>query len=154
MDLSKLTLGDKIIGGTAIGMIITLIFFPWHSVDLGAFGDYTRSGIESPNGFWGILALLVSIALLAVVIVRRLTDTELPAAPQPWGKLTFFGTIAVAVLVVFKLILETDALGFGAWLAVLLAAGMVYGGYLGRDEADTAPVSGQGLGDGGSATPF
>ena len=152
MDLSKLTLGDKIIGGTAIGMIITLLFFPWHNIDFG-FVSETRSGVQSPNSFWGILALLLTIAVLAVTFVRKATDTELPDAPQPWGMLTFFGTIGVAAMVLIKLISETDYLGFGAWLAILLAGGMVYGGFLGKDETDGASSPAAG-GDGGNATPF
>ena len=35
MDFSKLTLGDKILGGTAIALVIDLLFFPWHSIDTG-----------------------------------------------------------------------------------------------------------------------
>jgi hypothetical protein len=150
MDLSKLTLSDKIIGGTAIAMIINLVILPWHRISFFGVTE-TRSGIQSPNAFWGVLALLISLALVAVIVVRKLSAVELPAVPQPWGMLTFFATIAVAAFVGIKLISETDFLGFGAWLAVLLAGGMVYGGFLGKDEADDATTA---TGQGGGSTPF
>ena len=151
MDLSKLTLGDKIIGGTAIVLIIDLLFFPWHSVKLGggAFSvNYTRSGIESPGSLWGILALLLAIAVLAVVIIRKMTSTKLPDVPRPWGELIFYATIAILVLLLLKLVLKTDYLGFGSYFGILLAAGMVYGGFLGRSDADARSTGS------GPNTPF
>ena len=54
------------------------------------------------------------------------------------GELTFYATIGVLVILLLKLIIETDYLGFGAYLAILLAGGMVYGAFLGKDEADDA----------------
>lgn len=142
MDLSKLTLADKIIAATGIVLLIDLLFLPWHSIDLGPFGSVTRSGIESPNGFWGILALLLTIVVLAVLVITRFTTTKLPDLPVPLNRAIFFGTIAVLALLVLKLLLEMDALGFGSWLAILLGAGMVYGGFLKSQEA--APAAGYG----------
>ncbi|MCB1031912.1 MAG: hypothetical protein KDA95_11275 [Acidimicrobiales bacterium] len=151
MDLSKLTLSDKIIGGTAIAMVINLLFLPWHKVSMFGISE-TRSGVQSPNSFWGLLALLLALALIAVIIVRKVTDVELPEVPLPWGQLTFFATIAVGALVLIKLISETDFLGFGAYLAVLLGGGMIYGGFLGKDDADSSTSLGSG--SGAPPTPF
>ena len=137
MDLSKLTTAEKIILGAGIVLIIDLVFLPWHSVDL-VIGTYTRSGIESPNSFWGILALLVAIAMVAVVVVTRFTTAKLPDLPMPLPQAMFIAGIVVAALLALKLVSETDALGFGAWLGILLAAAMAYGGYLMRSEAGTA----------------
>lgn len=135
MDLNKLTVSDKIIGGTGIVLVITLLALLWHSVDTG-FGDFTFTAIEERNAFLGILALLLAIAVTAATLVRALApDTKLPDLPLTWDKAIFFGTVGVAALVLIKLLAETDFLGFGAWLSVLLAAGMVYGGYL-KFQAD------------------
>ncbi len=131
MDLSKLSLSDKIIGGTGIVLIIDLLFLPWHSVDLPFIGSYTRTAVQSPDSFWGILALLLTIAVVVVVALRVFSpDTKLPELPVSWDQATFFATAAVGVLLLLKLIVNTDYLGFGAWLGILLAAGMVYGGFL------------------------
>ena len=147
MDLSKLTLGEKIIGGAGIVLIITLLFFPWHSVDTG-FGTFTRSATESPNGFWGILALLLTIVTVVAVLVRKLSSTKLPDLPVAWNQAIFYACIAILVLLAIKLFAETEALGFGCYLSILLAAGMTYGGFLVSKEAETAgPGS-------GPATPF
>lgn len=144
MDLDKLTLSDKIIAGTGIVLIIDLLFLPWHSVDLG-IATFTRSGVESPNSFWGVLALLLTIAVVAVTLLRVLKpDTKLPDLPVSWDRAIFFGAVATLVLLVLKLVMETDSLGIGAWLGILLAAGMTYGGYL-KFQADTA-AAGTGTG--------
>jgi hypothetical protein len=140
VDFSKMRVPDWILGGCALVLIIDLLFFPWHKVDLGPFGDYSRSGVESPNAFWGWLALLVSIAILAVVIIRRLTTVQLPELPISWSDALFYAAIAALVLLFIKLIAETDSLGFGSYFGILLAAGMVYGGFATK-QADATSAS-------------
>jgi hypothetical protein len=142
VDLNKLTLGDKIVAGTGIVLIISLLFFPWHSVTVEALGfsqSFTASAIESPNGFWGILALLITIAIVGVVLAEKLGNVQLPDLPIPWNDAKFFATIAVLALLLLKLVVETDGLGWGCYLAILLAAGMVYGGFLIKQDASSAP---------------
>jgi hypothetical protein len=146
MDLDKLSLSDKIIAGTGIVLIINLLFLPWHSVDLG-FRTYTRTAVQSPNSGWGVIALLLTIAVVAVTLLRVLKpDTTLPDLPVSWDRAVFFGTVAVAVVLLLKLIMETDFLGFGAWLGILLAAGMAYGGYLKFQDDTKAAGAGSGTG--------
>lgn len=145
MDLDKLSLSDKIIAGTGIVLVIDLLFLPWHSVDLGPLGDYSRSGVESPNSFWGIIALLLTIAVVAVTVVRVFKpETKLPELPVTWDRATFFAAAATLAVLALKLVLETDFLGFGAWLGILLAAGMTYGGYL-KFQADKAGTGNPGI---------
>lgn len=143
MDLNKLTLGDKIVAGAGIVLLIDLLFFPWHKVDLGfdipgVADSVTRKAVQSPNALWGWLALLVALAIVAAVIIRKLTTAQLPDLPLPWPRAIFFGTIAVLVLLVIKLIAETSYLAFGSVLGILLGAGMVYGGFLISKESETA----------------
>ena len=121
-------------------LIIDLLFFPWHKVDFGPLaGDYTRTGVQSPNSFWGVLALLLAIAVLVVVILRRLTTVKLPDLPISWTDATFYGAIAALALLLLKLIIETSSLGFGSYFGILLAAGMVYGGFAAKQADQTAP---------------
>lgn len=134
MDLSKLTTGDKIVLGTTIVLFLDLLIFPWHSVDLGPFGSVDRSATESPNGFWGLLALLLAIVIVAVVVLRKLTTVDLPELPIPWAQVQFIGGIVLLAVLLLKLILETDSLAFGAYLAILLAAGGAYGGFMIQQE--------------------
>lgn len=137
VDLDKLTMGEKIVAGAGIVLIIDLLFLPWHNIDIGIL-SVSRKAIQSPNALWGVLALLLAVAMVAVVCVSRFTTTQLPDLPVPWPQAMFIGGIAVAALLVLKLILETSFLGFGAILGVLLGAGMAYGGFLMRNEAGPA----------------
>lgn len=134
MDLSKLTMGEKVVLGAGVVLLIDLLFLPWHNIDLG-FVSVSRSAIESPNAFWGILAMLVTLAMVVVVVVSRFTTAKLPDLPVPWPQAMFIAGIVVAALLLLKLVVETDFLGFGAWLGVLLGGAMAYGGFLMRQEA-------------------
>jgi hypothetical protein len=129
VDINKLTLGDKIAGICGVLLLIGLLFLPWHSVDLG-FADYTRKAIQSPGAFWGWLAFLCTAGTLAIIIVDRTTEAERPELPVGYYQLAFFLTLATGALLLLKLILETDYLGWGAWVNLLLTGGMIYGGFL------------------------
>lgn len=144
MDLSKLTMGEKVVGAAGVLLLIDLLFLPWHSIKIEVVTfsrTITASAIDSPNGFWGILAMLLTIAMVAVVVVTRFTSAKLPDLPVPLGQAMFFAGIAVLALLLLKLVIETDALGFGAWLGILLAGAVAYGGFLMRQEA--GPVIGR-----------
>jgi hypothetical protein len=136
---------DWILGGTALVLVIDLLFFPWHkiSIDFGPLGSTSssRTALQSPNGFWGILAFLVAIAIVAVVIIRRLTTVKLPDLPISWGDALFYAPIAVLALLLIKLIAETSYLGFGSYFGILLAAGAVYGGYASKQAEGTESSS-------------
>ena len=152
VDLSKMRTPDWILGGCALVLIIDLIAFPWHKIDLGLGGllpgvstSVKRTAIQSPNSFWGVLALLLAIALVAVVVLRRLTTTKLPDLPISWSDATFYGAIAVLALLLLKLIIETSSLGWGCWLAIVLAGGAVYGAFAAKQAdgqtSSTPPTS-------------
>ncbi|HLF40146.1 MAG TPA: hypothetical protein VI854_01600 [Acidimicrobiia bacterium] len=132
MDLKKLSPAERIIGAAGLLLLVDLLFLPWHRVSFG-FGDFrvtsSRSGVESPNGFWGLLALLLVLALVTHIVLSEFTTVKLPTLPVSWGQADFYAGIAIAVLLLLKLVLETSALAFGAWLAVICAGALVYGGY-------------------------
>jgi hypothetical protein len=150
VDLNKLSLGDRIVGGTGIVLFLLLLIVPWHSVDLGPYGgDYTikaTSGEGEAVGWPAILALLLLIAIVAVVLVRKLTTTQLPELPIPWNQAIFYATIAVPVLLLLKLILKNEQISFWAYIDILVGIGMAYGGFLIFKEAEESTA-------GGSAPP-
>ncbi len=137
MDFDKLTLGDKIAGGCGIVLVIGLLFLPWHSWDFGGYGG-SYSAVEGTNQFWAYLALLLTLAVVGTIIVTKLTSVELPELPIPLNQAIFFATIATTVLLILKLILETNSLGWGAWLNIILAGGMTYGGFLISQDTGSA----------------
>jgi hypothetical protein len=140
VDLNNLTLGDKIIGGTGIVLLITLLFLPWHSIDLGPFGgSINRTAVQSPNSIWGVLALLLTIVVVLAALLPKLTDVKLPDLPIPTADAILYGAIATLALLLLKLVIETESLGFGAFLAILLAGGMAYGAFQSKQDAEKAP---------------
>lgn len=143
MDLNKLTMGDKVVAGTGIVLIIGLILFPWHSApSVTVFGERiggeSISALSTHNTFWAILALLVTIAIVGVVLAQKLGNVELPELPIPWNDAKFYAAVAVLALLLLKLITETDILGWGAWVNILLAGGLAYGGFLIKQEGATS----------------
>lgn len=138
MDLSKLALSDKLVIACGAVLVIDLLALPWHSVS--AFGvSVSFTAIEERNAFLGLLALLLAAAVTAVTAVRVFKpETELPELPVSWNQAIFFGSAGTAGLLVLKLLLETDFLGFGAYLGILLAGGMAYGGFLKSKEDEPA----------------
>ncbi|HEY3239212.1 MAG TPA: hypothetical protein VGL92_06605 [Acidimicrobiia bacterium] len=139
--VKKLSLGERILGGAGVFLILDLLFLPWHRISVGIPGiariTESRSGLQSPNGFLGLLAFLVVAALVAHVVISEFTKMELPEIPVSWGQADLLGAAGVAVLLLLKLVMETDFLGFGAWLAILAAGVLVYGGFLRNQEMST-----------------
>lgn len=139
MDLNKLTMGDKIVAGTGIVLIIGLFAFPWHSFpgvsnDFVSVGGGSFSAMSTHNTFWAVLALILTLALVGVVLAQKLGNVELPDLPVPWNDAKFYAAVAVLALLLLKLITETTSLGWGAWVNILLAGGMAYGGFLIKQE--------------------
>ncbi len=143
MDLKKLSLGERIMSLGALLLLVDLVILPWHRLSIGVAGfDVTssRSGVQSPNGFLGLLAALVAVAVVARIVLHGFTELRLPAIPVTWERADLLAGAAIAGLLVLKLVLETSYLSLGAYLAVPLAGAVAYGGYLRSRE--TAPMSG------------
>jgi hypothetical protein len=135
MDFSKLTLGDKIVLGAGGLLILDLLFFPWHKISVASIVDVNRTGVQSPNSFYGVLALLLVLVMVAQVVVSKLTGAKLPEIPVPWPRVHLIAGVAVFVLLLLKLLVETRFLGFGAFLGLILAAAVAFGGYTISREA-------------------
>lgn len=147
MDLSKLSKGDKIVLVAGLVLIIDLLFLPWHNVKvgsgvLGITVKVTRTGVESPNAFWGILALLVAAVMVLQIVLAKFTSTTLPTIPMPWGRVHLFAGVAALALLVIKLFAETSYLGFGAFLGLACGAGLAYGGFMISKEPEVSGAAG------------
>ncbi len=139
MDLKNLSLGERIMSLAGVLLLFDLLFLPWHRIDLG-LATISRSGIQSPNGFLGLLAALVAVAIVARVVVSEFTTVALPRLPVSWERADLIAGAVVTALVALKLVLETSYLSIGAWLAIPLAAAMLYGGY--QRSRETSPLHG------------
>jgi hypothetical protein len=144
MDLRKLSLGARIMSLASVLLLFDLLFLPWHRISIGIASigfshSVSRSGIQSPNGFIGLLAALVAVAILARVVLSEFTTVELPTLPVSWQRADLLAGAALAALVALKLVLETSYLSIGAWLAIPLAGAVLYGGYQRSRESTRNP---------------
>jgi hypothetical protein len=146
MDLSKLTQGEWIVLIAGVLLVLDLLFAPWHKIDLGAsipgigallpdpegtlrdLGTVTRSGVQSPHSGYGILALLLAIVMVGQIVAAKLLSASLPDLPVPWSQIHLILGGGVAALLLLKLVVETDFLGFGAYVGVALGMAVAFGG--------------------------
>lgn len=125
-----LGIGEKIIIIAAVVLFIDG-FLPWYSIDLGPV-DFTRNGWQSPGAIWSILAVLVGLAMGGLVVVKGLTEAEVPdnVGGFSWPKILLGGGVAALVFVLIKLLNESSYLGFGFYLGIICAAALAAGGFL------------------------
>ena len=142
MDLGKLSRGERIIVIAGVLLVIDLLFLPWHSINVPYIGSVDRNAISSPNALLGFLAALAAAAMVAQVIVSKFTSATLPELPVPWPRAHMIGGLVVVGLLLLKLVLQTSFLGFGAYLGVLIAAGLAFGGYTVNQESSRAGTAG------------
>jgi hypothetical protein len=140
MERNMLTRLEYWTAGMAFALAIDLLALPWVDVSIGPY-SYSSSGIGSPDGFLGVLALLFALAISVDVLLAgfapgvRLTRLETFGR----GRAPLLGAIASGSLVVLKLLLHLHPsyLGAGCWIALALAAGLVVSSarLLGQPEA-------------------
>jgi len=138
--------GEALIVGGAVLLAADLILLPWHhyalhidvsnlGVDIPGF-SYDRNGVQAPHAALGILGVLIAALMAAQVVVARarpgpavtrLAQVQLVAGP------------AVLALLLSKFFSDSDFLGVGAWLALLLGVALALGGYLRSLEASSVP---------------
>jgi len=126
-----LSIGEKII--VIAGLLLFIDgFLPWYDVDLGPFGSVTANGWESPGAIWSLLAILLGLAMSGVVAVKALTEGVIPenVGGFSWPKIFLGGGVAVAVLILIKLLNESSYMGFGFYIAIICAAALAVAGVL------------------------
>ena len=141
MDFNKLSKGERIVLVSGVLLVIDLLFLPWHRIKISAILNVgvSRTGVQSPNSGYGILALLITLVMIAQIVAARFTSAKLPKPPVPWGQVHLFAGIAVLALLVIKLLVETDFLGFGCYLGIILAAALAFGGFTISKEPEVSP---------------
>jgi hypothetical protein len=134
VDLSKLTRDDWLVGGGGILLLIDLLFLAWHheSATLGNGVSFSASqaATSAPDGIWGVLALLVAIAVVVDLALALFSpQTQLPTTQLGRSMTRCAAAGAVLLLLLIKLIAHTSYLGLGAYLGLVLAVAMVAGAY-------------------------
>jgi len=141
MDFNKLSKGERIVLASGVLLVIDLLFLPWHKIKISAIlgVNVSRTGVQSPNSGYGVLALLITLVMIAQIVAARFTSAKLPKPPVPWGQVHLFAGIAVLALLVIKLLVETNFLGFGCYLGIILAAALAFGGFTISKEPEVSP---------------
>lgn len=157
MDLSKLTLSDKVILGSGLALLI-FSFLPW----FGKAG-YSRNGWS--YFLFGVIPVLLMLAIVALVALTRFgTNTKLPDLPIPWGLALLIAAGLAALLILLKLLFGDDVSGFGGsidldrqyglYISLLAALGLVAGCFLRFQEEGGTTTTSRGGTSGGPTTPF
>jgi len=135
-----LGIGEKII--VIAGALLLIVgFLPWYSIDLGPLGDFTRNGWQSPGALWSMLAILIGLAMAAVVVLKGLTEVEIPdnVGGVSWPRILLGGGVAAFLFVLIKLLNESSYMGFGFYLGIILTGALAAGGFLMFREERAAP---------------
>lgn len=140
-DMSKMSTADKILLGAGILYIID-VFLPWQRVCIDLGIDLPgASGCASSSGASGIgvLNLLLAIALVAWEGMA-LANVDINA-PRALISAALAG--AIVVFTILKIVVDSEALYIFAWIGLVLALVIGYGGWMRWQEhqagAGTAP---------------
>src|SRR5437763_10020286 len=92
MDFNKLSKGERIVLVAGVLLVIDLLFLPWHKIKISALlgVNVSRTGVQSPNSGYAILALLIDLVMITQIVAARFTSAKLPNPPSPWGQVHLF----------------------------------------------------------------
>ena len=151
LGLERLSREDWIIVVVAALLVLDLLVLPWFS--FGAtitVGSTTLSiggsaaGVDAPDAWLGVLALMASVFLIADLATERLSpETRLPTVARDRVTGRYWLACTTAGLLAFKFILHLGRFGelaLGFWTAVLLVAGLVALTRRARHAASAAPA--------------
>jgi len=127
MDLSKLTLGSKVVAGAGILLLIDS-FLHWQEVNFGPIS----AGVTMWHG-WGVLIGLTLLAILAWE-AAQLADMKIAVGPLSPSMVT---VLLSALLVLFTLIkvLSNDYVASWAWIGLVLSIVVAVGAWLNMQAA-------------------
>lgn len=141
MDFSKLSREDLMVGGGGILLVIGLLFFAWYSVpSIGPYGGGSISAVSSPYAIWGVLALIVTIIIVAdLVLARYSPGTTLPTT-QLGREMTRVAACGILLFLLFiKFIANVGSFGYGFFLDVIFALVVATGAWM-NAQGKATPV--------------
>ena len=127
MNLDTFSRDDWILSGVALLLVIDLLFLPWFSVSDGPF-TATTTATGSLDGWSAVLAVILSIALIADVAVERLSPgTTVPNLGGSRTATRFVLACAAVAFVALKFLLHIhfNYFGFGFYAAVVLCVALI-----------------------------
>jgi hypothetical protein len=152
MDADRLSTGEKIAGASAV-LLFIFMFFDWFTAEVsvsgGAFvGSATAGGSAWQAFSWIDLLMLVAIVVAVAVAVIRLTDAVFEPPFSLNAAVAILGGLSV-LLILYRIIdppgggdiagVSVDiSPAVGAFLGLIAAAGITYGGYRAMQEEGTS----------------
>lgn len=146
MDLNKLTQSERVIGISAIALLI-FSFLPW-------YGKFSGSRNGWDYFLFGIIPVFLGIIMVAQIAIARFSETKLPDLPITWAQVHLIAGGLAALLVLLKLIIGDKVGGgtilgthipsisldrkFGIFLSLIAAIGLVVGAWLKNQESAAA----------------
>jgi len=157
MDVDRMSLGDKIVAASAIALLLIMFIFKWFGLEVDGGDTLGFSAADSKNA-WGsfsvidiVLFLTVIAALAMAYIHASRTQLDLPVALSVI--VAALGVLST-LLILFRLLsppdfgapggIDFDEIGvsktreIGAFLGLLAAAGIAYGGFRRMQEEGTS----------------
>lgn len=161
MDLSKLSLGDKVIAVSGI-LLLIFSFFPWLGFSFGSVSE-SRSAWT-----FTLCWLAVVLGVLCVVyVVLKMRGVTLPdLGSVTWGQVILGIAVVAFLFILIKVIVGPSTNGvslagtgvskerkIGIFLGLLSSAGIVVGAYLNLKELGELPGKFGGRKGGGTTPP-
>ena len=143
MNIEDISREDWVLAGVALLLLIALLAFPWFSITVGPF-TATATATGAPDGWLGVLAVLVLVALIADLAIERLSpQTALPKIGGSRTQTRFVLAVAAAVLVALKFLfhIHFSLFGWGFYASVVLTLGLVWLANQARGAASPVPDS-------------
>ncbi len=141
-DISKLSTPTKILLGAGILYFIDL-FLPWQRVCIGGF----CGSVGGTHGF-GALNLILALAL---IVWEGLAFSSVKIA-APRALISAGLAAAILVFTILKILVDNDFIYLFAWVGLILALAIGYGGWM-RWQEHQAGAGATGGGGGGAIPP-
>jgi hypothetical protein len=136
LHLERLSHEDWILGGVALALVLDLLLLPWFSFGATISVDSATvsiggslTGVDAPDAWLGVLALLSCVFLVADLGFERLApQTRVPSIASDRETTRFVLACVAAGLIGLKFLFHIGRFGelaLGFWLAVLLVGGLV-----------------------------
>ena len=111
-----------VVGGGAL--LVALFALPWHhyAISVTGAGSFAldRNGVQSPDERLGLAAVVVTGALLALSALNLLSPPPVRKRLARADIVAWFGGPLLLALLGLKVLKNTNYLGIGAWVCVVL----------------------------------
>lgn len=129
MDLSKLKLGQKIVLGAGILLIINL-FIPWFRVSVLGFSVNANAF----DDFWAWFGSILAIAAAVIIALKVFTSVKANAGPLKAEHLALILGGLGFLFILISLLVNTEWLFIGVFIGLIAAGALTYGAFLAMKE--------------------